>query len=353
MYPYDPFVEKADRNCIVVGRAATGIYLILKQIQDKTGQDKKTVIVPANLCYAAIFPILYVGYKPVFCDVDAVTGNVTYETFSSVCNEGVIAAIIPHMYGNPVLDMPAIVSHCKSKGITLIEDCASAMGASADDYALGAAGDYTVYSTGYSKTLDLGFGGIVSSVHDLKAMEQMEESFTELLPESLNNLVFFGKLYRLMRNEGQNTLIERSISNILPECCRDGMLYKINLEQKDHIWQGLAGLSDVIKQRRLSLLTYKSSIVSSQYMKYPYATGAVPWRYNMLIEPGIKRKLINMLLDEGLPVSDWYPRVTPLFNAHCDFPGAQWHENYILNVPVLLDESKILRICQVINYVLQ
>ena len=148
------YKEKAmvfeEKNMLITSRASSAIYLVLDSLK-----DKGNVIVPANLCYAGIYPILYAGMTPVFCDVEQHSGNTNLDFFKKAVTSKTVAAIIPHMYGNPVKELPEIAEFCKENGILLIEDCASAMGAKAD-YPLGKVGDYTVYSTGYSKTLDLG-----------------------------------------------------------------------------------------------------------------------------------------------------------------------------------------------------
>ena len=101
MINFNPITNESG-ECIVVGRAASAIYLVLSELSKKD----KFVIVPANICYAAIFPILSAGLKPLFCDIDKYSGNVTVESIRNVINEeNIVAAIIPHMYGNPVKDI--------------------------------------------------------------------------------------------------------------------------------------------------------------------------------------------------------------------------------------------------------
>ena len=62
------------KNSLFVGRAATAIYLVLNTLM----KDKE-VIVPSNICYAAVYPIIYSKNMPVFVDIDKKTGNSTYE----------------------------------------------------------------------------------------------------------------------------------------------------------------------------------------------------------------------------------------------------------------------------------
>ena len=329
---------------MALSRASVGIYLALMQESFPRGSK---VIVPANICYAAVYPVIYAGLEPAFCDVDEESGNVTFESFSMAYAPDTVAAIIPHMYGNPVEQMPEIASFCAEHKILLIEDCASAMGASSERYALGTVGDYVIYSTGYSKTLDLGFGGFLfSSGKDLGEAERMEKLLPELTQENEENMAFFSRLYRLMRNEGKNTPIERMIILGLAEACRTDFLHRISEEKKQWLFSQLDSLPGIIADRRKAMERYKHNLEKCSVRQYPYARTAVPWRFNLFLEGDDRRTLIRSCLEKSLPVSDWYPSVTNLFSCESEFPGAKKHEEQILNFPLLISEEKIDRICE-------
>lgn len=333
-------------SCIAVARGATGIYLALKS---NSGIAGGKVIVPANICYAAVYPIQYAGLEPVFCDVDPVSGNVTLDTFAAACSSDTRAAVIAHMYGNPVYEMPDIAAYCRKHNILLIEDCASAMGSEADHYKVGTLGDYVVYSTGYAKTLDLGYGGILfSKDHDLECTVELEKDFSEQTRESEDNMAFFSKLYRLMRNEGTDSAIEKMIYRGLGECCRDSFLQKISDQQKAWLFSQLDMLPDIIRKRRIAFRIYEEKFGGMGLKRYPFSEGAVPWRYNLLLEEPVRKRVIAACLENGLPISDWYPRVTDFFGVKEAFVGAEKHEKMILNFPLLLDEEKIGQICRVV-----
>ena len=53
------------KNNLFVGRAATAIYLVLNTLI-----KNKEVILPSNICYAAVYPVIYSGNKPIFVDVN-------------------------------------------------------------------------------------------------------------------------------------------------------------------------------------------------------------------------------------------------------------------------------------------
>lgn len=347
MIRYNPITGEQG-YCIAVARASVGIYLVLKQ---RALSANSKVIVPANLCYAGIYPIVYAGATPVFCDVDERSGNVTFESFLSACSEDTVAAIIPHMYGNPVEEMVKICGYCKEKNILIIEDCASAMGAKAFDYSVGCMGDYVVYSTGYSKTLDLGLGGFLySKENDLSVIESEERKLPDFTEENEKNMTFFSKLYRTIRNQGTDSRIEKMIYQGLAECCKSDFLHRIDDEKKEWLFSELKNLDRVISERRSALEKYRAKVKRSDRFEYKYSEGAVPWRYNLLIESSdLRYKIIQECLEASLPVSDWYPCVTKLFGEARVFQGADRHEKMIINFPLLVDDCVIEKICDILN----
>ena len=342
MFACDPIV-KQERKCIVVGRAATGIYLVLSN----ECEPGKEVVVPANICYAAIFPIIYAGMMPRFCDVDPESGNVSFETFQAACSAQTCAAIVPHMYGNPVASMRQIASYCKLNHILLIEDCASAMGAEAD-YPLGRMGDYTIYSMGYSKTLDLGCGGLVCSEKDLTGLLEAEQELPMLTVEAEKSIGFFSKVYRTTRNYGQGSELEKCIYRELPGCLRGAFLYRISEHKKRQLYSRIADLPQVIQVRRRMLQLYERNLEDCRFHSYHFSQGAVPWRFNLLCGPG-RQVVIAEMLKRGYPVSDWYPSVVRMFEDVGEYAGAEWHENHIINFPLLIEEAEVEAICALLT----
>ena len=332
------------KNHMVVGRAATAIYLILKSF------EQSEVIVPVNICYAAVYPIVFSNNIPKFCDINEQDGNITLGAFENAITEHTKAAIIPHMYGNPVKDIQGIKEVCQDKGILLIEDCASAMGAQLENQYVGTFGDYVIYSTGYSKTIDVGNGGIVCSDDSLEHMIFLYKDlpyYSEKI-EMQNDL--FSKIYRQIRN----SKIEYQCQNIFDVFklnCQDSFLYQIDKKMEKEIRDSLDTLDSVIKQRRDKQRLFDSLInYSNSYMeKYEYSEGSVPWRFNILVEAEKRDEIVKTLLKNMIPVSDWYPPVSMIFGDYTKYPNAEIMERRILNFPLLIDDKEIERICKCIN----
>lgn len=343
MLDFNPVTGESGQ-CIAVGRGAIAIRLALEEIAMKG----KGILVPSNICYAAVLPIIFAGYKPVFCDVDSRSGNVTTESIKRSCFKNVVAAVIPHMYGNPIPEMKEIVEFLHSCKVVVIEDCASLMSRDGEIYIPGTLGDFTIYSTGYSKTIDIGFGGLLySKNYDLKRAEKLEQSFGVWDDCYKNEWNEFSKIYRILRNDGQTTNLASIIYSNLPETLHKSYNYSISTEEKKRIISSINDLDRIVAERRRRYQIYIELLDSCSSDLYPYERSAVPWRFNLLIEH--KHDFIEQCLHHNLPVSDWYPRVTPVFqNSDC-FVGAEWHEDHIVNFPLLLEEREIKHICEVIK----
>ena len=328
------------RNVVAVGRAASGIYLILRR-HFASGR----VLVPANICYAAVYPVVYAGMEPVFCDVDPSTGNVTPTEFARVASVGVRAAIVPHMYGNPVRCMGEIASLCAEHGILLIEDCASAMGAEEEGRPTGTFGDYAIYSTGYAKTLDLGLGGLVASDLPLGELEEEERTLPRYASDVERLEKEFSRNYRLWRNS--NTPLERSPigdyfwGGDFRRMFVFGIPQGLSEKMANAIRSRLAG---EISSRRTACGVYDRCLSEAGcrlLRRYPFGPGSVPWRWCVFIGPEMRRRVIDALLERKVPVSDWYPSVVSLFHVEDRFANAREMGESLLNFPLGLQEGEI------------
>ncbi|MDP9858632.1 hypothetical protein J2S71_000328 [Olsenella profusa DSM 13989] len=327
---------------LVVGRAATAIYAILKSIDAEGGE----VLLPANICPAAIFPVLYAGAQPVFCDVDKITGNVTFETVSSRMENctRLCCAILPHMYGNPISCMPDIVSMLHTHGVYAIEDCASAMGACYPNGSqVGSVGDYSVYSFGYSKTISLGFGGLL--VSNVGREFEIQEWLSELpfRDDSVDRYEeFLSRCYRQLRNLGTISSIESQSIRAAGEIFKGCFLYMLDASGEKEVLHALDGLDRVISQRRDEWAACEKELNRWNFSSVslaPFSSGAVPWRFNFQVPANRRSELISLFLKQNLPISDWYPCVAGYFSDECLYVGALEHGTRICNFPLLVGKQ--------------
>jgi dTDP-4-amino-4,6-dideoxygalactose transaminase len=335
----------AENNYLFTGRGTTCLYLILKANKI----EKMGVLVPANICYAAILAIIYAGYTPVFIDVGS-DGNINYKMLQKVDLRNVGAAIIPHMYGNPCVDIPKIALYLKKRGVLFIEDCALAMGAEASSQMVGNFGDYAIFSFGYSKTVDVGYGGLLVTKRDLSEIEKENEKLNYYDVKLDEKLKLFSQLYSLIRYDTKPDFIEYVYKGFYLNY-KDCFLFRSPREHNQNIIKQIGSLGKIIKKRRDNVKLYERELnPNDNFEIYKFDDEAVPWRFNLLIKEKYKKRLLKYLLVNKVPVSDWYPVVAPIFGIHTPFPHVQAIEKRILNFPLIgLNRLKIQRIANKIN----
>ncbi len=86
------------------------------------------VVVPAFTFFATAGAVWNAGLKPVFCDIDPATFNVTAETVAAALTPATRAVVVVHLFGQMV-DMAPILALAEERGLAVVEDAAQAIGA--------------------------------------------------------------------------------------------------------------------------------------------------------------------------------------------------------------------------------
>lgn len=98
------------------------------------------------------------GGVPYFVDSEPDTPHVSLRTLQEAIDEETAAVIVTH-YHSSNREIKAIADYCRSKGVTLIEDCAISLGSRVDGGHVGTFGDYALFSFGLFKFVSTYFGG--------------------------------------------------------------------------------------------------------------------------------------------------------------------------------------------------
>lgn len=112
------------------------------------------VIVPTFTWVSCAQAVVLAGHRPVFCDVDPRTQNVTAETIAARRTPRTAAVMVVHYAGKPV-DMDPILE----LGLPVIEDTAHAVDSRYRGRPCGGLGDVGIYSFDAVKNLTTGTGG--------------------------------------------------------------------------------------------------------------------------------------------------------------------------------------------------
>jgi dTDP-4-amino-4,6-dideoxygalactose transaminase len=147
------------RHAVATSNCTTALHLALVVAGIGPGDD---VVVPSLSFIATANAVTYVGARPVFCDVDPVTGNVTAETIHAAMTLDTRAVIVVDQGGVP-LDLDPIRKLCNRHEITVIEDAACAVGSTYKGRPVGAGADVAVWSFHPRKILTTGEGGMLTT----------------------------------------------------------------------------------------------------------------------------------------------------------------------------------------------
>jgi dTDP-4-amino-4,6-dideoxygalactose transaminase len=112
-------------HAIGVASGTDALLLPLKALDPRPGDE---VILPAFTFFATAGAAWNAGFKPVFCDVDPDSFNVTVDTLDAAWTERTRAAIPVHLFGQ-MAPMEEILDWAAERGVVLLEDAAQAVGA--------------------------------------------------------------------------------------------------------------------------------------------------------------------------------------------------------------------------------
>jgi dTDP-4-amino-4,6-dideoxygalactose transaminase len=146
-------------HAIGVGNGTDAITIALRALGLQPGDE---VVVPSFTFYATAEAVAAAGMRPVFCDVDHDTRNVTADTVRAVLTARTRAVIAVDLFG-----CPAPVPELRALGLPVVEDAAQALGASLNGTRAGALGDIATISFYPSKNLGcFGDGGAIATGDD-------------------------------------------------------------------------------------------------------------------------------------------------------------------------------------------
>ena len=147
------------RHAVATSSCTTALHLALIVAGIGPGDD---VVVPSLSFIATANAVTYVGARPVFCDVDPTTGNVTAETIHAALTLDTRAVIVVDQGGVPV-DLAPIRELCDRHEITVIEDAGSAVGSQYTGRPVGTGAEVAVWSFHPRKILTTGEGGMLTT----------------------------------------------------------------------------------------------------------------------------------------------------------------------------------------------
>ena len=201
------------------GTAALHVALLMAGVHD--GDE---VISTSMTAEPTNIVILQCGARPVFADVDPLSGNLDPDSVRALVGPRTRAILVVHYAGFPARlhELRAIADE---HGIALIEDAAHALGARYGDAAIGTLGDYGIYSLQAIKHMTTADGGMLTMRDGSRADDARRLRWFGLskgVPRTQVDITTPGYKYNmnnvtavigLMQLEHIHALIDRHIAN--------------------------------------------------------------------------------------------------------------------------------------------
>ena len=179
-----PYTQRAERfiedrfgasKALLTTSCTAALELATLLIDVKPGDE---VIVPSYTFSSTINPILLVGAKPVFADIDEETFNIdTNDVRQKITPK--TKAIYPVHYGGVSCDMDEIVAIAQRHNLFIVEDAAQGVNAQHKNKYLGTIGDFGCYSFHETKNYTCGEGGALLINSDNKMIQDRAEIICE------------------------------------------------------------------------------------------------------------------------------------------------------------------------------
>jgi len=257
-------------HAVGVASGTDALFLALKALGVGSGDD---VITVANTAVPTVAAIRAAGANPVFADVEEDTCLMDVAQLDRAMTRRTRCILPVHLFGQTA-DMPPLLEYAASYGLSVVEDCAQACGATCNGRPAGSLGDAGAFSFYPTKVLGaFGDGGMVTT------------SRPEL-DDRLRRLRFYGirsgyhaeeEGYNSRLDELQAALLDRKLDRL-------GEAVALRRRIADLYDKGLAGVGDIG-------LPAVRPHCGHQYYLYTIRTGRRDELMNYLADQGIESKV--------------------------------------------------------------
>ena len=304
------------KHAILFNNGTSALHAALAYYDIKKGDE---VIVPTLSYISSANVILYCGAKPIFCEVDPLTFNVTAENIIKKITKKTKAIITVDLKGMPV-DYDDLKRKLKKYKIPLISDSAEAFGAIYKNKKVGSQFGMHSFSFFANKNMTMGEGGLVTT----------------------NNLKM-AKVCRILRNQGQEGRYNHTFlgNNYRPT----DYAAAIGIEQLKKIEKVLIKKGEIAK-------IYNKAFKNEKFIDTPflpsYVTRHTWYMYCIKFSKNISRKKIQRIIHQkGIDTRLSFPPIhlQPFYRKKFgykkgDFPISEKIFDQFLDIPCWMGMGK-------------
>ena len=302
-----------NENTAIVNSGTSALTLALYTAGVKYGDE---VISTAQTCLATNEPILTLGGKVIWADVDKTNGNIDPESIEKLITKKTKAIMVVHWTGIPV-DLEKIHEIAKKHNLKVIEDAAHAFGSVYKGEKIGNHSDFVCYSFQAIKHLTTGDGGAIAC--------KRKEDY-----ERIKLLRWFGapRIYSKTSTHWDIEVKEPGFKMHMNDISAT-----IGIEQLKYVDK----IVTTHKNNGKYLQEELSKIKGMTTLRVPKDTESAYWIFGLLLENKDKRDLFSKYLSEkGIANSVVHIRndIYELFrNTRRNLPGLDNFSSKMINIP--------------------
>ncbi len=310
------------------GRVA--MYAILRAMGLDEGDD---VILPGYTCVMDVNPVVYLGARPRYADIEPDTFNVLPERIERAITPRTKVIVAQHTYGYPC-EMDGVMDIAEKHGIPVIEDCCLSVGSTYKGKRCGTFGVASYWSFQWNKPFTTGVGGMATT-DDNELADKIETLCREKLQQpnfksttmlSIQRLVyqavvyprttaFITSLFRWLTKKGL-VVGSSSTAEFSPEM-PEGFFTGMSAAQASQGVRQMSRIQDIVEHRRRMVRLYerllrRSGIPAPQAPQY---MDPVLVRYPVRVAD--KWKVVELAHRNQIELGTWFesplhPIETPL-----------------------------------------
>ena len=269
-------------NIVLTNSCTSALTMALKLAGVDHGSE---VITTSMTCVASNTPIMNLGAKPVWADIDPQTGNIDPKSVASLITDKTRAVICVNWAGMPC-DLSQLHEICKNNNIKLIQDAAHAFGAMYKGKDVSNFADYTCYSYQAIKHITCGDGGSIFCLND--------DDY-----EKAKKMKWFGldrDATKDKNGEWKGQRWEADIEDAGYKFNMNNIAAAIGLSQFNHVDRILSSHRD----NALRYRTHFSKTTSIKPLIYDNDSNPSFWVYTVLLEKGNRDLIIKNLNEKGI-----------------------------------------------------
>jgi dTDP-4-amino-4,6-dideoxygalactose transaminase len=311
------------KRCVLSSSWTAATHLLLLAMGIKKGDE---ILVPSHTAFPSIEPMIHVGAKPVFVDIDE-TYTVDVDDLESKITSRTVGMLPVHIYGHPA-NIERIKALAEKKGLFWIEDCAQAHGASWQGKRVGSMGTHGAFSFFPSKNLTVfGDGGCITT-NDAAIADKID----------------------MLRNHGRKDKYLHEMP---------GFNMRFNEIQAAVGREQLKRLDEFNGKRRQAVAWYRQRLNGVPQVKLPVERpGCVPVYHMFVVQVEKRDELAKFLKGKDVGTGIHYPTpnhqqpaMTSMFKDLPKLPVTEAAVKKILSLPIFpaIKEEEVDFVCQQIK----